>query len=118
MSRKLLSTIDDQIEGLENRGFLPAVIVISLTEYQELVQYLASRDGHEHVEAHTHYKKCLLVAITTPDIIEVVPDIREMWERGEEFLPPTRMDSSSALAQGRSQGNHPGATEPEEFNII
>ena len=114
IGRQLLSTIGDQIESLENLGFVASTIVMSMHEYQQLMEHLAAQAGLDHMEAQVRLLNCDIVVVTAPNMVEVVPDVREMWERGDEFLA---QNAASETSEAR-RVIIPGTSGVESFEII
>ncbi len=84
--KKLLRTLDEQFEALQDAGLQPKVAVLSLSLYQGLMAYLAGEAGLDHMEAHSEWRNCRLVAVATEGVIDLVPDVQDIWEHPESFL--------------------------------
>lgn len=84
--KKIIQTMDEQFEALQDVGLQPRVAVLSLGHYQALMAYLAGEAGLEHMEAHAEWRNCRLVAVATEGVIDVVPDVQDLWEQPESFL--------------------------------
>ncbi len=91
--KKILHTLDEQFEALQDAGLQPRVAVLSLSHYQGLMAYLAGEAGLDHMEAHAEWRNCRLVAIATEGVIDVVPDVQDLWEQPESFLRARGMDT-------------------------
>ncbi len=102
--KKILRTLDEQFEVLQDAGLQPKVAVLSLSHYQALMAYLAGEAGLEHMEAHSEWRNCRLVAIATEDVIDLVPDVQDIWEQPESFLRARGLDVP---------GDAPSAAKPE-----
>lgn len=91
--KKILHTLEEQFEALQDAGLQPRVAVLSLSHYQALMAYLAGEAGLEHMEAHAEWRNCRLVAIATEGVIDLVPDVQDIWEQPEAFLRARGLDT-------------------------
>lgn len=90
--KKILRTMEDQFEALQDAGLQPKLAVLSLPHYQGLMAYLAGEAGLDHMEAQSEWRSCRLVAVAGEGVVDVVPDVQDIWEQPEAFLRARGMD--------------------------
>jgi hypothetical protein len=85
--QKIESLIKAGVDRVVEMGLTPGFVVLSLENYQKYLVELAAASKRDHLEAVDRYGAAQIVAIPGENVVEVVPQVLEMWEESEQFAP-------------------------------